>query len=493
MPLLSAFETNLLMLGFALATIVVVRTFNKREEHSEGFLAADRKVTAFQGAFSIAVSWVWAPAIFVCSMQAYKLGLPGIFWFTVPNILCFFLFAPIAVRLRKLNPNGYTLPEFMHDRFNGDRPVHSVYLLLFFGYQLAAIISNAVAGGYLLNALSGIDMSVAILTMVAIALSYSLWSGLKASILTDVVQMFMVLGLAFVIVPLCVISAGGISTIMAGLGGVDGSHSSVFEPWIAFTMGIPMTISLLSGPICDQMFFQRSMAVEEKNIAKTFVFGGLIFGMVPITLSLLGFIAAAKVSSGAMSVADPQMVGALAIGQYLPRPALYAFAFMAFAGLCSTLDSALCAASSLGSVDVFKRYIKPDASDREMLLSARAAMLLVALLGTGVALLQPKILWVFFISGALAASGFFPTILAIYWKKLPAAGVLWGIGTSLALGTPLAIYANVSGDPVMNVIAAAVSISAGLVACLLAAMRTAEKSSDERPAAEETTPILVDV
>ncbi|MGD9681187.1 MAG: sodium:solute symporter [Candidatus Obscuribacterales bacterium] len=455
------------MIAFAAVTAFVVSIFNRREEHTEGFLAADRNVSTLQGAFSIAVSWVWAPAIFVCSMQAYKMGLPGIFWFTLPNVLCFFVFAPLALRLRRLNPGGYTLPEFIDRRFNRHRGVHLAFLCLFFGYQLAAIVSNSVAGGYLLHELSGISIKAAIVGMVVIALSYSLYSGLKASVLTDVVQMIMVLGLALIVVPFCVAAAGGMPAVVAGLGGADGTHTSVFDPWIAFSMGIPMTISLLSGPICDQMFFQRAMAVKEENVVRTFVLGGLIFGMVPITLSLLGFLAASQVAAGNMTVNDPQMVGAAAIGHFLPKAALYAFAFMAFAGLCSTLDSALCAASSLGSVDVYRRYINQSAADSQTLKAARIAMIAVAGAGLFIALLEPRILWTFFISGALAAAGFFPTILSLCWPRVSAHGVLSGVVVSLVLGTPLAVYANLRDDPYLNVAAALLSVILGLLVCVL--------------------------
>ena len=61
-------------------------------ESKELFLVADREVGWIRGAFSIAVSWVWAPAIFVASLQTYTKGLAGGFWFIAPNIICFFIF-----------------------------------------------------------------------------------------------------------------------------------------------------------------------------------------------------------------------------------------------------------------------------------------------------------------------------------------------------------------------------------------------------------------
>ncbi len=460
--------TLLLLFGAGMIALVWFKTHAERS--ADGFLVADREVSIWNGAFSIAVSWIWAPAIFICSLQAFTKGLPGIFWFTLPNILCFFVFAPFAVRIRKLMPAGYTLPQAIQKRFQ-DKKTHLAFLVVFFGYQFGAIIINALAGGTLLHAVSGININVAIVGMSVIALSYSLLGGLKASVFTDVIQMFIILIVALVLIPLCLFKTGGLSTLSMGLSGVDGAHGNLFDPWIAFAMGIPMTVSLLAGPFGDQMFWQRAFAVREDAVKRTFIYGGILFGVVPIVLSLLGFIGAALVREGAIEVSDPQMVAPLVIAYLLPKAAVYVFCLMAFAGLCSTMDSALCAASSLGTVDIYKRYFNPNAEDHQILRLSRWFMLLTAVAGTGVALLQPKLLWVFLSYGALASAGLFPTVLALCWKRLSANGAFWAVSLSILLGTPLSIYANVKEDPYLIVVASVLGLAVGLLVCLVSGLK----------------------
>src|SRR5262249_51403432 len=138
----------------------------------------------------------------------------------------------------------------------------------------------------------------------------------------------------------------------------------------------------------------------------------------------------------------------------------------AFAGLCSTLDSSLCAISSLGSIDIYRRYINPNASDSETLRAAHIFMLSMTVIGTGIALCKPKLLWCFLAYGALASAGLFPTIFALYWKRLTARGVFWAVVLSLAIGTPLSIYANVVDNPYLIVAAAILSVMIGLIVCL---------------------------
>jgi len=79
--------------------IAIVYFLTRKQFHSkDAFLVARREVGWFRGALSIAVSWIWAPAVFIASMQAYTQGVAGAFWFIVPNVVCFFVFAPLAIR-----------------------------------------------------------------------------------------------------------------------------------------------------------------------------------------------------------------------------------------------------------------------------------------------------------------------------------------------------------------------------------------------------------
>ncbi len=378
------------------------------------------------------------------------------------------MFAPLAIRLRRFLPDGYTLPEFVLKRYDNDKKTHLAFLVLFFGYQLGAIIINTLASGVLLNALTGINFYVAVLAVMAMVLLYALMSGLEASIITDVIQMAMVLLFCFILVPWIMIKAGGISSVIGGLGGITGKFGNIFNPWIAYSFGIATTLSLISGPIGDQMFFQRVYASKKEQIVKTFVAGGLIFGLVPTILCLLGFIAANPHFSSAILVADPQMVGPLVIGYFLPKIALIIFLFMAFAALASTIDSSYCAISSLGTIDIYKKYLNPDANDKQLLSVSRKVMLVMALVGTGIALLQPKLLWVFLIYGALASAGFFPTVFSLYWKRLNKSGVFWAVTLSLVIGLPLSVYANITENVNLIVLSSVLSVVIGLITCLVA-------------------------
>jgi urea-proton symporter len=467
-----SWQTALILTAAYIIAMLAVAWFSRlRVESASDFLVMNRELGTFRGAFSIAASWIWAPAVFICSQKAFEQGLPGILWFTLPNILCFFVFVPVALRARHLLPSGYSMPDFLYYRFNENILVHRSSLLVYFGYQLGAIVINALAGGTLLHALTGMPVSLAIGLMTTAAVAYSLISGLRASVMTDVVQMCLILFIALILVPWVISEAGGWSVVVDGRGGKSGQFGDIFDPGVAYSFGIATTIGLISGPIADQMFFQRAFAAKRDKIASIFVWGGVSFGIVPIVLSILGFVAAGLAIKNGFTVTDPQMVGPEVVAAYLPKWALAAFIVLAFAGLSSTLDSSFAAVSSLWAVDVFKRYQSPAASDRSMIRVARMAMLSFATVGTIIALLQPQLIWVFLIYGALASAMLVPVFFALFSTRVTAGGVVTAILLSVGVSVPMSIYANVTQNVNMVVLAALLPPVFGFISCCISTLR----------------------
>ncbi len=461
-------EGWMLFIAFTAMMFFVTFAFTKKHQSLDEHLVANRKVSVFRGAFSIAVTWIWAPAVFIASQKAYEQGLPGIFWFTFPNIICFFIFAPLAFRLRRLLPFGYSMPDYIALRYKDDKKPHLIFLIITYGYDLGAIIINSLAGGLLMHSISGIDLQVSIAITAGIALVYVITRGMPASVITDVIQMSLILFIGFILSPWALSEAGGLSVLSRGIGGVTGKFTELFDPWIAYSFGIPASLGLIAGPVADQMFYQRAMSTSHKRIVRTFVIGGIVFGIVPIILSVFGFIAADPATNHLLSITDNQLVGVSVVEHFLPRWTLYGFVLMALCALSSTLDSAYLAVGSLTSVDIYKRYLNKSASPEKMLWASRIGMAIFVTIGVGIAMIPGiKLLWIFLIYGALASSALIPTFLCLYWKRLPAKGAFWGPFLSFIIGLPLSVYANFTENANLIVAAALSSVLIGVVVCVL--------------------------
>ena len=258
----------LLIFGICMVLITYFFARWKRWHTKEGFLVAGRKVGWFIGGSSIAASWIWAPALFVSVQIAYEKGLAGIFWFTLPNIVALAIFAFLAPKIREKLPEGYTLPQYIKHKLQSER-VHKIYLFPYFFYQLMAIVVQLFAGGSLVSLLTGIPLTTVMPILAAIALIYTLISGLEASIVTDFVQLAMIFVIGIIILPLTWSAAGGLSAISAGLGGIAGI-GNIFDPGVAFSFGIVTSIGLIAGAISDQQYWQRSFAIKKNQLVKCY-------------------------------------------------------------------------------------------------------------------------------------------------------------------------------------------------------------------------------
>ena len=105
---------GLTILGlYGLLMILVSVYILKPSTTKDNYLVADRQVSFWRSGFSVAATWIWAPALFIATQKAYQQGMAGLFWFTVPNIACLVIFAYFAVKLRNMFPKGYTLSQFI--------------------------------------------------------------------------------------------------------------------------------------------------------------------------------------------------------------------------------------------------------------------------------------------------------------------------------------------------------------------------------------------
>lgn len=448
MTFMSQYAGYILLLVFGIAMILVTYFFGRRGDWrtKEGFLVANRQVGWLLGSFSIAASWIWAPALFVSVQMAYQKGLAGIFWFTAPNILSLTIFAILAPRIRGRLPEGYTLPEYIRFRLHSER-VHRLYLFPYFFYQLMAVTVQLYAGGSLVALLTGISLLKVMLVLSVIVLAYTLISGLKASIVTDFVQLGLIFVIIAVILPYAVHVAGGFSTVAAGFHGID-HVGGMFDPGVAFSFGIVTSIGLIAGSISDQSNWQRAFAVRQKDLVKAFVVGSILFGIVPLALSTLGFLAANPTAHINLAAGvDQSMIGVQTIAHYLPRWSVFLFCIGFLAILSSSLDAGLCAASSLWVADV----VRPK-DDRSAVRAARFSMIGINIFGLLIALSVlyiphfglEKLWWVF---NTIAACVMVPTVLTLYSDSVSEKGVFWGVLVAFVVGIPLFVYANVLDKP----------------------------------------------
>lgn len=426
--------TLIVLLLYAVMMLGATVLMTKKEGNVEKFCVGNRNIGWGISALSIAATWIWAPALFTSTENAYTKGFAGLFWFLVPNMLCLILFIPFAKKIRREMPDGITLSGYMYEKYQSES-VKNVYL-----FQLGAlsVLSTGVqllAGSKILSMLTGIPFTAMTVIMAVVAFSYSQFSGIKASILTDSVQMIFMLAASVCFAVFGIKNGGGVETLLTGLGGLTEDAGCLFSRrgWEIFLdFGLPTTIGLLSGPFGDQCFWQRAFCMEKGKIGRAFFVGAILFGIVPLSMGILGFIGA-----GTRYVAvDAGVINFELIRALFPTWAVIPFLFMIVSGLLSTIDSNLCAASSL-TTDIFKKVT---------IKKTKIAMILLLVLGIAVANIPGlSVTHLFLMYGTLRAATLLPTILTLKGAGMTPQGIVAGIISALIIGMPIFAYGNING------------------------------------------------
>lgn len=468
---LSTTSGILLILGYFAAMLAVVLAMRKgygsKYDKFEYFVAK-RRAPWLLTAFSMAATWVWAPSLFTASEMAYTKGFAGVFWFVVPNVLTLMLFAIFARNFRKKWPYGWTFSDYIREKYS--KRSHTMFLVESFGLQVCSFAVQLLAGATIFHKITGMSFLVTTVLLAAIPLMYTFFSGIRGSITTDFIKMGFIVTVLLLGLPI-ISSNIGWDTLTAGLGGISGEYSRLFSGKgidVMLSFGIPTTIGLLSGTFGDQMFWQRTFSVKKQHVGKTMFTAALIFGIVPISLSLFGFFAA---GSG-LEVADTQLVNVSTVIAYTPKWFLYLFFVLILAGLMSTVDSILCAVSSVAGHDVMIRIRQEHPNMvRNMgdVQFGRLAMVVVALLAILIANIPGlTITYLFLFYGTLRSSVMLPTIFAIQGRKMTERGLFWGIVVSLAVGLPTFAIGKLCGSTAWTLAGSLFTIlAAGIISRIL--------------------------
>ena len=464
MQVLTQFEGLMLIGIFFCVMLFIIFKQRKREQTKAEFLVANRTAPWLLTAFSMAATWVWAPSMFTAAEKAYTQGIAGVFWFVVPNVLTLILFAFFANKMRKLRPEGWTFSDYIREKYSNR--AHNMFLVESFGLQACSLAVQLLAGATIFHKVTGIPFFWTTLILVAIPLLYSLANGIRGNIISDFVKMGFIALVLLLGLPIMTSNAG-IDTFFDGLAGISGDFGHLFDGngiKVMLSFGIPTTIGLLSGTFGDQMFWQRVFCVKSENVKRTMITAAFIFAIVPVSLACFGFFAA----GADLAIADKQLVNVGAVIAFMPKWFLYVFFLLILSGLISTVDSILCATSSVAGHDVVNRIEEKIGRKLNSVKVARFTMVIVALVALCIANVPGiTITYLFLFYGTLRSSVMLPTIFAIKGYKMSESGIFYGIIASLCIGLPIFAIGNLYGIVPMIVAGSLLTIGlSGAIALL---------------------------
>ena len=414
----------ILLLLFYGGTFFMSTFVNQKNENVDGYMVSSGEVGFGISAASMTATWIWAASFYGAAISGYNYGLSGPMHYGFWGALMIFFIYPYGLRFRKLAPHAHTLAEIMHARHgSGSQLILAVSNLL---GSVISLMVNFTAAGALVSVLSPLSFQTGVLIAGVGVLSYTLWSGFRASILTDFAQVVAMMTVAVIIIPWVLFSLGGTDVLREGLSLVTAQQADFFSSKAILEQGAPFFVAVLAYAIGNQTIAQRLFAVRQDLIKPTFITATIGYGSIVIGLGMLGLMAlliGMQPHDGDPNNLIPQMAST-----YLPPVAIALFFILVVGSLSSTADSDLSALSAIMMTDIYGKNIakgKPDI--RKMLLLGRVTMIVATAIGLVLASFSLNILVMLVFVGALWGAIVFPVIASCYWRRVTNAAFVWAV------------------------------------------------------------------
>ncbi|MCX5590048.1 sodium:solute symporter family protein [Alcaligenes endophyticus] len=412
---LSGLTAILLLVGFYGATFIMSLFIGKKRENVDGYMVSNSSVGFGLSAASMIATWIWAASFYASATSGYKYGLSGPLHYGFWGALMILFIYPYGRRFRKLAPQAHTLAEVIHAR-HGTSSQMIMAISNIVGSCISLMV-NFTAAGALVSVLSPLSFIQGVLIAGFGVLSYTLWSGFRASVMTDFAQLVAMILAAVIIIPLIFFNAGGTEMLHSNMWRLDSEQANFFSSKAILEQGAPYFVAVLAYAIGNQTIAQRLFAVREDLIKPTFLTATIGYGAVVIGLGMLGLLAlftGLEPVDGNMNNIIPQMAST-----YLPPVGIALFFILVVGSLSSTADSDLAALSAIFMTDIYAKNIaRGRPNPQRMLWWGRACMVLATMLGVVFASLRLDILVMLVFVGALWGAIVFPVISSFYWHRV---------------------------------------------------------------------------
>ena len=417
-----------------------------RRTHSlDDYILGGRKLGSVVTALSVGASDMSGWLLLGLPGAIYLSGLSEI-WIGIGLVLgayCNWLFVSKRLRIYSAQANNsLTLPDYFENRFNDTtrvlRLVSAFVILLFFTFYTA---SGLVGGAILFENSFGMQYSTALISGGLIIVGYTFIGGFLAVVWTDAVQAVLMF-LALLVAPTVVIlSSGGTEAVWQQMQAVNPQSTELFS-----NMTLIGFLSLLAwglGYVGQPHILARFMAVEnpQKLVAARRI------AMVWMVLVLFGSVATGL--AGIAYFADnplenPETVF-IALSQQLFNPWVAGIITAAIlSAIMSTVDSQLLVSSSVISEDFYRVFVRPQASEKELLMVSRGAVIAIALLAMVIASdRESRVLDLVSYAWAGFGAAFGPVIVfSLFWRSMTAASAIAGM---IVGAVTVVVWSNLTG------------------------------------------------
>ena len=368
----------------------------------EGYFLAGRGLTGWIIAASLLLTNLSTEQMVGLNGQGYMFNMSGMGFeigASLALIIVAFFFLP-----RYLKKGYATIPDFIGERYDAVTKQFVNFLFLA-GYVLillpVVLYSGAIGMGGIFDIMGvfNVDYMTAIIIVVVaigvLGVVYSLAGGLRIMAVADTLN-----GIGLIIgglmIPVFALMYVGGGDMLGGLKTVIEAHPEKFnaiggpnDPVPFLTMFTGMFLVNLFYWGCNQTIIQRALAAKNLKEGQKGLLLAAVFKLIgPIYLIIPGIVAFHIFQDNPLQIGD--MAYPMLVNKVLPFYLTGFFAAVLFGAILSSFNAALNSTSTLFMLNIYKPYIKPDATDKQVVFAGKVVAVILAIFSMCVAPLIAK-------------------------------------------------------------------------------------------------------
>ncbi len=414
----------LLIIAVSLLFAIIGILYSRKNQSLSNYLTAGRNVGTLSLTTSLVASALGAWILFGPASAATWGGIGSVIGYSLGTAFPMIALIFLGTKIRKIFPRGNTLTEFIHFKFG--KNLFKLILVLVIFYMFIFLCAEVTAVSMLVHYISGTPIWLTATLVVVTTLIYTLYGGLRASILTDNLQFFIVLILLFICVyHLFSLNSGYISFEIVQ---THSGHllSSKYIP--NYTAGLTFFIAVSATNLFHQGNWQRVFAAKDNEVLKKSLWLSFIV-IIPIVF-FMGI-------SGMIAVSlDNKVNPDLAFFSILLKDKTeflsVTIIILAVSLTVSTIDTLVNAISSLVVVDGKKLY--KNSKKKDFLQLSKAFVVILSVISLIIGSKGFSILYLFLLADLLCCAAVFTVFYGFYQKNFKEKNAMGSILSGLFLG-----------------------------------------------------------
>jgi SSS family transporter len=410
----------IVMIIFALLIMGMGLAFAKSgSTDTRSFFAAGGQAPWWISGLSLFMSYFSAGTFVVWGSVAYRSGWVAV---TIQLMMCLGgLFTALFIAPRWKKTAALTAAEFIGKRLGTKVQQFYTYLILFISLFSTGAFLYPV--GKIVYLATPFSLEACIIGLGIMVILYTAAGGLWAVLVTDVMQFVILTAAVVIVIPLSFAQVGGVGEFIdKAPAGFFNLFSSEYTPAFMLAFVIYQTV-FIGG---NWAYVQRYTSVADQKAAKKvgYLFAGL-YSICPLIWMLPPMI---------YRVIHPELKGLEAEGAYLlicqqvmPAGLMGLMLAGMIAATASSVNTTLNLIAAVFTNDVYKKLIRPQATDRSLMVVARTATVAFGMITIAIALFVPSmggvVELVLTIASLTGGALYAPILWALFSRRQTAASV----------------------------------------------------------------------